>query len=191
MISTLNELNELGWFFVALAVVLVISGIVSGVKLWKDFTASLGLKSVSELEKEQTKKDIKILQDSVIQLKNDFESYKKDKDCQYHTYHDESVHIREELVTSMNDYMKEISKALNEIKEDALTEKIERMRWKILDFASQIRNGRISYPEQFNNVLKTYDEYEHILDKHNLTNGQVDESIKFIKEKYHEMLKCK
>lgn len=97
MISTLNELNELGWFFVALAVVLVISGIVSGVKLWKDFTASLGLKSVSELEKEQTKKDIKNLQDSLIQLKNDFESYKKDKDVQYTTYHNESIGIRNEL----------------------------------------------------------------------------------------------
>ena len=191
MINALEELNELGWFVVILTIVLVVSAVISGIKLWKDFKTSLGLKSVSELEKEQTKKEIKDLQDNIKQLKNEFENYKKDKDCQYNTYHDESVHIREELVTSMNNYMKEISKALNEIKEDALTEKIERMRWKILDFASQIRNGRVSYPEQFSNVLKTYDEYERILDENNLTNGQVDESIKFIKEKYHEMLKSK
>lgn len=97
MISALEELNELGWFFVILAIVLVVSAIISGIKLWKDFKTSLGLKSISELEKEQIKKDIKELRDNVEQLRNDFNCYKKEKDDQYNGYHNESVHIRDEL----------------------------------------------------------------------------------------------
>ena len=94
MINALEELNELGWFVVILTIVLVISAVISGIKLWKDFKISLGLKSVSELEKEQTKKEIKDLQDNIKQLKNEFETYKKDKDCQYNAYHNESISIR-------------------------------------------------------------------------------------------------
>lgn len=184
MVTTLQELNEIGWFLVFAAVVLAITAIVSGVKLWKDFKFSVGLKSVTELDKEQTKKDIKELQDNIKLLKCEFEQYKKDKDVQYHMYHQESIGIRDNITQSMT----EITKILNEMKSDALDEKIDRMRWKILDFASQVRNGNISYPEQFNNVLKTYDEYEALLEKFGLSNGMVDESIKFIKEKYHDML---
>ena len=195
MIDALEKLNELGWFYVVLTVALSGGLVVGAIELGKKLKSSLGFKSIVELEREQTKKDIdelkqtvknldKKIDDKFTEVHNELESYKNDhhKDCL--AWRGQSIDIRDHLTDSLTT----MTNVLNEMKADALDEKIERMRWRILDFASQIRNGRISHPEQFNNVLHTYDDYEKLLEKHNLTNGQVDESIKFIREKYHEML---
>lgn len=184
MIDILNQLNDKGWFNVVVTLALVIILIPIAIDSWKKFKSSIGLKSVEELEDEQFKKDIKNLKSDMIELEKKFDDYCKnhEKDCQ--KWRGQSVDIRDELIESISS----IKDALNDIKINNLNEKIDRMRWKILDFASQIRNERISYPEQFNNVLRTYDEYERTLRENDMTNGQVDESIKFIREKYHELL---
>ena len=43
--------------------------------------------------------------------------------------------------------------------------------------------------EAFNNVFKTYKKYEDLLSAHNMENGQAEESMKFISEKYQEFLR--
>lgn len=55
-------------------------------------------------------------------------------------------------------------------------------------FANDLINGKTCYKEQFDNILKTYGSYEKILEENNMTNGQVEESMKFIKEQYHELI---
>lgn len=66
---------------------------------------------------------------------------------------------------------------------------IDDMRYEILDFSSSLSSGRLFHQEAFDHIMKIYHKYEKILEENNLENGLVEESIKFIQEKYHETLK--
>lgn len=70
------------------------------------------------------------------------------------------------------------------------TEKeIDDLRWKILDFCSALSNGRKYNRETFDHIIQIYNKYEKILEENDMENGLVEESINFIREKYHEYLK--
>lgn len=62
-------------------------------------------------------------------------------------------------------------------------------RNRIIDFASKVANctGTISR-EEFNRIFKIYKEYEEVLEKHHMTNGEVDIAIRVIDEAYKERL---
>ena len=58
-------------------------------------------------------------------------------------------------------------------------------RNRIIDFANQVVNEDIPVSrEAFNRIFKVYDEYEEILKKYNKTNGEVEVSIRIIREAY-------
>ena len=162
MINILGQLNEIGWYSIVIAIVLVVLLVPLAIKAWRDFWKTLQFKPESEIEAEKIK-------DEISELKKAVETFQENR-----LYDIESI--------------ERIKETLNEIKSDALEEKIERMRWKVLDFAGALRNGQITCIEQFNYVLKTCDDYEKLLEKHGRTNGQVKDSIEYIHEKYHEML---
>lgn len=84
--------------------------------------------------------------------------------------------------------MKEMSDSIKEISEIVLDSQIEKMRWDILDFASSLSNNRAYTREQFSYVFKVYDKYEGILKAHDLKNGEVEESMAVIRERYHEFM---
>lgn len=82
-----------------------------------------------------------------------------------------------------------MSKGIENIESELLDNNLERKRKYILDFCSSLSNGQKQNREAFNNVFKTYKNYEKILSDHNMENGQAEESIKFISEKYQECLR--
>ena len=58
-----------------------------------------------------------------------------------------------------------------------------------MDFCSALSNGRKYNRESFNHIFSVYEKYEKILKENKMENGLVEESIKFIREKYSEKLK--
>lgn len=82
-----------------------------------------------------------------------------------------------------------MSKGIENIESELLDNNLERKRKYILDFCSSLSNGQKQNKEAFNNVFKTYKKYEELLAAHNMENGQAEESIKFISEKYQEFLR--
>ena len=83
----------------------------------------------------------------------------------------------------------EIKSDLEELTNMFVMKNIEDMRWRILDFGSAISNGRKFNKESYDFVLKTYDEYEEILERRHETNGVIELTVNFIKEKYQENLR--
>lgn len=81
-----------------------------------------------------------------------------------------------------------MSKGIENIETELLDNNLERKRKYILDFCSSLSNGQKQNKEAFNNVFKTYKKYEDLLSAHNMENGQAEESMKFIREKYQEKL---
>lgn len=82
-----------------------------------------------------------------------------------------------------------MSKGIENIESELLDNNLERKRKYILDFCSSLSNGQKQNKEAFNNVFKTYKNYEKLLSDHNMENGQAEESMKFISEKYQEYLR--
>ena len=62
-------------------------------------------------------------------------------------------------------------------------------RKSILDFCSSLSNNQKQNNEAFNDIFRTYADYEQILKDNKLENGQAEESMKFIREKYQERLR--
>lgn len=82
-----------------------------------------------------------------------------------------------------------MSKGIENIETELLDNNLERKRKYILDFCSSLSNGQKQNREAFNNVFKTYKKYEDLLSAHNMENGQAEESMKFISEKYQDFLR--
>lgn len=82
----------------------------------------------------------------------------------------------------------EIMNGLNNLS-DLMTKKtIKDMRRDILVFCDDLYNNKRLSKENYNDIFNTYDEYEKILKDNNMTNGQVEESMRFIRDTYHENL---
>ena len=77
-----------------------------------------------------------------------------------------------------------ISKGIEGIQEQLLTNTIEDMRWEILDFASSLSAGRKFSKEQFEHVISTHERYVVVLQEHKMTNGLVTSSMEVINERY-------
>lgn len=84
-----------------------------------------------------------------------------------------------------NAIRKDIAKLTNMF----LDKQIDDMRYEILDFASSLSSGRKHNRESFDHILRVYHKYEKILEDNNWENGLVEESIKYIQETYHDLLK--
>lgn len=84
---------------------------------------------------------------------------------------------------------REIKTDLEELKTMFVEKQIEDIRWELLDFCSALTGGRKYNREAFDHIFRTYQNYEEILEKHNMENGLVSESMKVCEEIYHERLK--
>lgn len=181
LVDIFEALANLGWsniFVILLLLILFINLITEG---WKKFLENVGLETKkSRLSREQDER-IKKIEDEVNSLKQSANKFNDDR------VHDreQSVNIQRNLVNNLS----QLSDTLKDIKEDLIEEKIERKRWNILNFADELRHSDNDPDlERFNNVFKDYDDYERIIKIQGLTNGYVDESIKFIRQKYQEKL---
>ena len=81
-----------------------------------------------------------------------------------------------------------ISKGIDDIKDTLLEDNIEKKRKSILDFCSSLSNEQKQNSEAFNDIFRTYADYEQLLKDNGMENGQAEESMKFIREKYQEKL---
>lgn len=82
-----------------------------------------------------------------------------------------------------------ISQGISDIQERLLNKEIEDMRKTILDFCSLLSNGQKLNKEAFQFIFRTHEKYNMILEKHHKENNVINESMKFISEKYQELLR--
>ena len=82
-----------------------------------------------------------------------------------------------------------ISKGIDDIKERLLNKEIEDMRKTILDFCSALSSGQKCNKESFDFIFKTDEKYDKLLTQYGMENNVINESMKFIREKYQEKLR--
>lgn len=102
----------------------------------------------------------------------------------------EHIKISEQKKEEQDIFMRELSEKLDKNNDITLSILIDNKRGAIIDFANKVVDEK--YPvtkEQFNRIFKIYNSYEQIIEETGRTNGEVDISIRIIRESYETHLK--
>lgn len=84
--------------------------------------------------------------------------------------------------------IQKISKGIDDIKINLVQKEISDIRWELLDFCSALTSGREYNREAFEHIFRTYENYEKILADNHMSNGYIVESMKAVREIYHNKL---
>lgn len=139
--------------------------------------------------KKSERKVIRELPDTIQDLKNIVNNIDKH-------YNADNIFMRDKWIDSVNNKLmledklvRELDKKLDEANKDIVSILVDNKRDTIIDFASRVSNSSVLVTkEQFNRVFKLYKEYEDLISKNGLTNGEVDIAYRIIVESYEEHL---
>lgn len=139
--------------------------------------------------KKSERKVIRELPDTIQDLKNIVNNIDKH-------YNTDNISMRDKWIDSVNNKLmledklvRELDKKLDEANKDIVSILVDNKRDTIIDFASRVSNSSVLVTkEQFNRVFKLYKEYEDLISKNGLTNGEVDIAYRIIVESYEEHL---
>lgn len=139
--------------------------------------------------KKSERKVIRELPDTIQDLKNIVNNIDKH-------YNADNISMRDKWIDSVNNKLvledklvRELDKKLDEANKDIVSILVDNKRDTIIDFASRVSNSSVLVTkEQFNRVFKLYKEYEDLISKNGLTNGEVDIAYRIIVESYEEHL---
>lgn len=155
---------------------------------------SKAIKDLAEIHKH----DNEISNEHDEKLRADFEDFMTDikykfEQMAYDRINDreKSREIRADLVSTIKIIAEANEKNSQQIKEltDLFVDKeINDYRWEIINVADEISNGKFVSKERLKHAIATHSKYEEIIEKYNLTNGEVEISIEVINEAYKKKL---
>lgn len=139
--------------------------------------------------KKSERKVIRELPNTIQDLKNIVNNIDKH-------YSADNIVMRDKWIDSVNNKLmmedklvRDLDKKLDEANKDIVSILVDNKRDTIIDFASRVSNSSVLVTkEQFNRVFKLYKEYEDLISKNGLTNGEVDIAYRIIVESYEEHL---
>lgn len=139
--------------------------------------------------KKSERKVIRELPNTIQDLKNIVNNIDKH-------YNTDNISMRDKWIDSVNNKLmaedklvRDLDKKLDEANKDIVSILVDNKRDTIIDFASRVSNHSVLVTkEQFNRVFKLYKEYEDLINKNGLTNGEVDIAYRIIVESYEEHL---
>lgn len=139
--------------------------------------------------KKSERKVIRELPNTIQDLKNIVNNIDKH-------YSADNIVMRDKWIDSVNNKLmmedklvRDLDKKLDEANKDIVSILVDNKRDTIIDFASRVSNSSVlATKEQFNRVFKLYKEYEDLISKNGLTNGEVDIAYRIIVESYEEHL---
>lgn len=83
----------------------------------------------------------------------------------------------------------DMRKEIKKLTELFVDKQINDYRWEIINLADKIANEKNVSKECLRHAIATYEKYEKIIADHGLVNGEVEISIKVIKDSYEEKFK--
>ena len=95
-----------------------------------------------------------------------------------------------EVRESFTELQNQITALSNKIEQMELNKTIKKLRWDIINFASDLPRRENIPLEQYNIIFNDIKEYEKIIEDNALTNGQVESSVHVIKKRYEHDLEA-
>lgn len=195
MIGEIEQLFTLDLKTVIIGLLLII---IVGPKIgksWVGFWDFIGFEPKSlRKEREQKEKTKKLFEkqeeyhQQSIRIRDGLEKnqQKLEKNQQKLDKNQQNIEMHQE---EMKQDLSEIRTSLSCIQKMILKNTIETKRKNILDFCATLSNKQKQNKEAFNEIFRTYEDYEKILKDNDMENGQTEESMKFISEIYQQMLR--
>ena len=129
---------------------------------------------------EESRKDRKALHDEMTRFadnrvndrKQSLEIQKELKDSIQNLV--DGQHNRDEKISNLTDMF--VDKEINDY------------RWEIINFATNVSEGKPCNKDSFKHCLRTYEKYEALLEKYGLENGEVEISMQVVNEAYKKKL---
>ena len=165
--EAIKALLELDFTAFIITVFVIMSGVIAIYTIIGKFSELIG-KPVKWVKGKNEDHDMLLRHDK--EIKNWADKHKNDTD-------------------KINNEESEIKKDITKLTNMFLEKQIDDMRYEILDFASSLSSGRKHNKESFGHILSIYQKYERILEENGMENGLVEESIKYIREAYRDLLK--
>lgn len=139
--------------------------------------------------KRTERKVIRELPDTIQDLKNIVNNINEH-------YNADNISMRDKWIDSVNkrlsledELVRDLDKKIDETNKDIVSILVDNKRDIIINFASRVSNASVLVTkEQFNRIFKLYKEYEDLIVKNGLTNGEVDIAYRIIVESYEEHL---
>lgn len=129
---------------------------------------------------EESRKDCKVLQDEMTKLANN-----RVNDRQ------QSLQIQKELKDSIKDLVegqKDRDEKINNLTDMFVDKEIDDYRWEIINFATNVSEGKPCNRDSFKHCIRTYEKYEALLEKYGLENGEVEISMQVVNEAYKKKM---
>lgn len=112
-------------------------------------------------------------------------------------YSEDNIRMRDDWIKNVNkklvehdELMQFLVQTANENSENIRTILIESKRSAIIDFASKTIDPNVPVTRaEFNRIFRIHNEYEEIINKHKIKNGEVDTAIDLIRESYEEHMR--
>lgn len=190
LIEYIGENN--GWQSLAIIFVLFITGFSSFIKGWDFILARFEIETKgSKRRKEQVKK-CAVQEAAIKALENKITEYDKIN----HDHWQVSIDYREKYAYDQNAIMEQLSSLTNlinslqkKIDENELRKQVDGLRTTIISFATSLGNPQFRPSlDHYNNIFAKIEEYEEVLEKNGLENGQTTVSVKIIKRHYEQAL---
>lgn len=83
----------------------------------------------------------------------------------------------------------DLEKEVKDLKADFTEERVEQMRWTVLEFASSCGQGLKHRKDQWDKCLELLGRYEDYCQKNDIPNGVMDQTASYLKNKYQGHLK--
>ena len=126
----------------------------------------------------------------IASLPETFDSFRGFCETVNQHYSDDNITKRNAWMQKVNDSLDNDSNSINELSEYVKELYVDNKRNMIIDFASNVvDSGKHFTREQFNRIFKVYEEYEEFINKHDMTNGEIDVAIRIIKEAYEKRMR--
>lgn len=103
----------------------------------------------------------------------------------------QSLEIQKELKDSIQnlvDGQQSRDNKINELTNMFVDKEINDYRWEIINFATNVSEGKPCNKDSFKHCLRTYEKYEALLEKYGLENGEVEISMQVVNEAYKKKL---
>lgn len=129
---------------------------------------------------EESRKDRKALHDEMTKFADNRFNDRK-----------QSLQIQKELKDSMQnlvDGQHDRDKKINDLTDMFVDKEIDDYRWEIINFATNVSEGKPCNKDSFKHCLRTYEKYEALLEKYGLENGEVEISMQVVNEAYKRKL---
>lgn len=129
---------------------------------------------------EESRKDRKALHDEMTRFTNNRISDRQ-----------QSLEIQKELKDSIKNLVngqKDRDEKINNLTDMFVDKEIDDYRWEIINFATNVSEGKPCNKDSFKHCLRTYEKYEALLERYGLENGEVEISMQVVNEAYKKKL---